>query len=401
MDPDRRAFYQFHASLIEPWDGPAAVAFSDGTLAGAVLDRNGLRPGRWLRDRRTTWSCSRASPACSTSIRPLWWPAAGCSRAGCSWSTRRPAGSSATTRSRPHSPPRSRTRSGCTPGLMHLDELPAREHVVYTHDSVRRRQQTFGYTDEELKILLAPMARDRLRTDRLDGHRHADRRPVEATPAALRLLHADVRPGHEPAAGLDPGRARHQHVDHDRARGEPARAGPGELSPDRAAVPGDRQRRPREDPLDRRRRRPARLQGDPGLRPLPRRRRRSPGCKARIVEICRHVSEAIDDGVRVLVLSDRDSTADLAPIPSLLLTAAVHQHLVRERTRTQVALIVETGDCSRGAPRRDADRLRRRRGQPVPGAGERRRPDRDRCDHRRQPGARRPTTSWSRSARAS
>src|SRR6185369_11598954 len=49
MEPARRAFYRFHASLMEPWDGPAAVAFCDGTLAGAVLDRNGLRPGRWLR----------------------------------------------------------------------------------------------------------------------------------------------------------------------------------------------------------------------------------------------------------------------------------------------------------------------------------------------------------------
>ena len=63
------------------------------------------------------------------------------------------------------------------------------------------------------------------------------------------------------------------------------------------------------------------------------------------MQICRHVSEAIEDGVRILVLSDRDSTAELAPIPSLLLTAAVHQHLVREQTRTQVALVVESGDC--------------------------------------------------------
>src|SRR5205085_7914409 len=69
------------------------------------------------------------------------------------------------------------------------------------------------------------------------------------------------------------------------------------------------------------------------------------GLSARLTEICRHVSEAIEDGVRILVLSDRDSTADLAPIPSLLLTAAVHQHLVREQTRTQAALIVESGDC--------------------------------------------------------
>src|SRR6201991_2561469 len=79
-----------------------------------------------------------------------------------------------------------------------------------------------------------------------------------------------------------------------------------------------------------------------GLYPL---RNGAAGIKARLTEICRHVSEAIEDGVRVLVLSDRDSTADLAPIPSLLLTAAVHQHLVREQTRTQVALVVESGDA--------------------------------------------------------
>ena len=69
------------------------------------------------------------------------------------------------------------------------------------------------------------------------------------------------------------------------------------------------------------------------------------GLRDRLVEICRGVSEAIEDGVRILILSDRDSTVDLAPIPSLLLTAVVHQHLIREQTRTQVALIVESGDC--------------------------------------------------------
>src|ERR1041384_2430691 len=79
-----------------------------------------------------------------------------------------------------------------------------------------------------------------------------------------------------------------------------------------------------------------------GLYPL---RDGAAGIKARLTQICRHVSEAIEDGVRILVLSDRDSNADLAPIPSLLLTAAVHQHLVREQTRTRVALIAESGDC--------------------------------------------------------
>src|SRR5690606_25418313 len=69
------------------------------------------------------------------------------------------------------------------------------------------------------------------------------------------------------------------------------------------------------------------------------------GIRSRLVEICRHVSEAIEDGARVLVLSDRDATADLAPIPSPPLTAAVHPHLVREQTRRQVAPVAASGDC--------------------------------------------------------
>src|SRR5690606_3846477 len=69
------------------------------------------------------------------------------------------------------------------------------------------------------------------------------------------------------------------------------------------------------------------------------------GLKDRLTEICRHVSEAIEDGVRIFVLSDRDSTAELAPIPSLLLTAALHDHLGHEQTRTKIAMVVESGDC--------------------------------------------------------
>ena len=79
-------------------------------------------------------------------------------------------------------------------------------------------------------------------------------------------------------------------------------------------------------------------------RPLRGRRRRRAALAARLDEICAEVSAAIADGARIIVLSDRHSTAELAPIPSLLLTAAVHHHLVREKTRTQVGLIVEAGD---------------------------------------------------------
>ena len=114
MDPARRAFYEFHASLMEPWDGPACVVFTDGTQVGAVLDRNGLRPPA-TGSPTTGSSCSPPRSACSTSTRRRSCARAGCSPAGCSWSTPTSTGSSRTRRSRPSSRPSTRTTSGCTP----------------------------------------------------------------------------------------------------------------------------------------------------------------------------------------------------------------------------------------------------------------------------------------------
>ena len=216
MDPARRAFYEFHSTLMEPWDGPACVTFTDGTVIGAVLDRNGLRPGRyWVTDDGLVVLASRGRRA-----RPR--PGDG-----------RPQGPAA---ARPDVPRRHRRTAGSSSddeikaelaaeqpyeewlhaGLIHLDDLPEREHIVHTHASVARRQQTFGYTEEELRILLAPMAAHRRRADRLDGHRHPDRRALRAAAAAVRLLHPAVRAGHQPAAGRDPRGARHL-ARHDRS----------------------------------------------------------------------------------------------------------------------------------------------------------------------------------------
>ena len=116
MDPERRAFYEFHASLIEAWDGPACVSFTDGTVIGAVLDRNGLRPGRWWQTERRAGRAWPASRACSTSTRPRSSPRVGCSPARCSSSTPSAARSAPTRTSRPSSPPSTPTTSGCTPG---------------------------------------------------------------------------------------------------------------------------------------------------------------------------------------------------------------------------------------------------------------------------------------------
>ena len=197
------------------------------------------------------------------------------SRAGCSWSTPPPAGSSRTTRSRRSSPPPQPYEDWLHAGLMHLDDLPEREHVVYTHDSVQRRQQTFGYTEEELKILLGADGPHRRRAARLDGHGHADRRADQPAAAAVRLLHPALRAGHQPAAGRDPRGAGHQRGRDDRARratcSRPARRPAGRSRCRTRCIDNDELAK---IAAHRRRRRPARLPGRPGLRPLPGARRR-------------------------------------------------------------------------------------------------------------------------------
>ena len=274
MDPARRAFYRFHASLMEPWDGPASVAFTDGTHhrrgAGPQRPAPGPLVAHQRRPGRAGLRGGRARP------RPghAWSPRAGCSRAGCSWSTPRPAGSCTTTRSRPSWPPPQPYDEWLHAGLIELEDLPPREHVVYTHDSVHAppaglRLHRGGAED--------PGRADgpgRRRAARLDGHRHPDLAAVAAAAAAVRLLPPAVRPGHQPAAGRHPRGAGDQPGDDHRAGGQPARPGTGELPADRAAVPDHRQRRAGQAALHRRGRRPARLQGGPGLRAVPAARRR-------------------------------------------------------------------------------------------------------------------------------
>src|SRR4029078_906719 len=158
MDPLRRDFYRFHSCLMEPWDGPASVAFTDGTVVGAVLDRNGLRPGRWWQTRGGR--VALASEAGVLDVDPADVVAKGRLRPGRMFLVDTAAG-----RIIEYDEIKGRLAEAAPygdwlhAGMMDLATLPDREHVVYTHDSVQRRQQTFGYTEEELKVLIGPMAR--------------------------------------------------------------------------------------------------------------------------------------------------------------------------------------------------------------------------------------------------
>jgi len=343
MDPERRDFYRFHACLMEPWDGPASVAFTDGTLVGAVLDRNGLRPGRWWRTRDGL--VVLGSEAGVLEVEPSEVVAKGRLQPGRMFLVDTSAGRII------EDDEIKKELAGAHPygewlhaGLLHLDSLPAREHEVHSHESVMRRLQTFGYTEEELKILLAPMAKTGVEPI---GSMGTDtpvavlsKRPrllydyftqlfAQVTNPPLDAIREELVTSVASTIGpegnlLEPGPASCRQIvlpfpviDND------------ELAKilhidDDGDLPGFRAVRVS------------------GLYPVA---AGGQGLRDRLVEICRGVSEAIEDGVRILVLSDRDSTAELAPIPSLLLTAAVHQHLIREQTRTRVALVVESGDC--------------------------------------------------------
>src|SRR5699024_9158082 len=156
MDPSLRGFYEFHCTLMEAWDGPACVVFTDGTQAGAVLDRNGLRPGRYCVT--DDGLVVLASEAGVLDIDPSTVVRKGRLEPGRMFLL-----DLAEHRIVPDQEIK-QTLAGEHPydewlysGLVRFADLPEPEHVMHTHASVTRRQQVFGYTEEELRLLIAAM----------------------------------------------------------------------------------------------------------------------------------------------------------------------------------------------------------------------------------------------------
>ncbi len=157
MDPKRRAFYEFHSALMEPWDGPACVVFTDGTQVGAVLDRNGLRPSRY-------WVTDDDLVVLASEVGVLDIPQEKVVRKG-----RLQPGRMFLVDTEEHRiiedgeikeelATEHPYDEWLHAGLIKLADVAEREHVIHSHASVTRRQQIFGYTEEELRILLTPMA---------------------------------------------------------------------------------------------------------------------------------------------------------------------------------------------------------------------------------------------------
>jgi glutamate synthase (NADPH/NADH) large chain len=343
MDAQRRAFYEFHSTLMEPWDGPANVVFTDGTQVGAVLDRNGLRPGRyWVTDDGLVIYGSEAGVL--HDIDPAKVVRKGRMQPGRMFLID-------TDEHRIIEDDEIKAELAAEnpydewlhAGLIKLEDVPEREHVVHTHASVTRRQQVFGYTEEELRVLLTPMANTGAEPI---GSMGTDS-PIAALSEKPRLLF-------DYFAQLF---AQVTNPPLDAIREELVTSLAGTIGPESNLLeptPASCRQVVLPFPVisndDLAKIRQINRDGDmPGFithvsRGLYDVHGGGAAMAARIDEICAEVSRAIADGARIILLSDRHSTAELAPIPSLLLTGAVHHHLVREKTRTQVGLLVEAGD---------------------------------------------------------
>jgi len=374
MDPAPRAFYQFHATLMEPWDGPACVAFTDGTVAGAVLDRNGLRPGRYwvtqdglviLASEVGVLDLDPATVVRKGRLRPgrIFLADTGSHRILEDADVK-----AALAAEHPYA-------EWLHAGLIHLDDLPGRAVTAGGHsatpggaagrprpvaarDRARpgtaaliTRQRASGYTEEELRLLLGPMAaagaepigsmgtdtpvavlsdRPRLVFD------YFAQLFAQVTNPPLDAIREELVTSLKTSTGaeqnlLDPGPASCRQVvlpypvisDNDLTKIIHINDD-GNLPGFAAHVADGRYRV---------------AGGGAALR-------------ERLAEICAEVTAAIEAGTRIVVLSDRGeadpagaAVPALAPIPSLLLCGAVHHHLIRERTRTRVGLVVEAADA--------------------------------------------------------
>jgi glutamate synthase (NADPH) large chain len=340
MSDDRKAFYEYHSSLMEPWDGPASIAFTDGTVIGAVLDRNGLRPSRY-------YVTTDDLVVMASEVGVLDIP-----------------------------PERVRLKERLHPGkiflvdtaqgrivddeeikrelaaeqpyhewlhehLVDIEDLPEAPYLPEPdHATVVRRQQAFGYTHEDLRIILAPMAKD---AEEPIGSMGTDtalavlsNRPrllydyfkqlfAQVTNPPLDAIREELVTSMESTIGpegnlLDP-------------RPESCR----QIKIKYPVISNEEVAKLRHIDRDGFKTLTLPMLYDPADD--------GPGLERAMDDLCRRASDAVKAGYTIIILSDRGVSEALAPIPSLLATAGVHHHLVREGTRTRCALVLESGDA--------------------------------------------------------
>ncbi|APF33225.1 glutamate synthase large subunit [Microbacterium paludicola] len=340
IDPDLRAFYDYHSIQMEPWDGPAALIFTDGTLVGATLDRNGLRPGRWTET--TDGLVVIGSETGVLDFAPERIKRRGRLQPGRMFVVDTSAGRIV------EDEEIKRELATLHPwqewldaGRVRLKDLPEREHIVHPIASITRRQRTFGYTEEEVRILLTPMGQ--VGAEPL-GAMGSDT-PVAVLSERPRLLF-DYFTQQFAQVTNPPLDSIREEVVTSLSLGLGPEANLLSWGPEHTRTVTldfpviDNDELAKIQHID------TALKGRSSvtIRGLYRVEAGHKGMQKRLAQMCAEADQAIEDGAEFLVLSDRDSNKDLAPIPSLLMLAAVHHHLIRQQTRMRVGLVVEAGD---------------------------------------------------------
>ena len=339
MSPEKRAFYEYHSCLMEPWDGPASIAFTDGTYIGAVLDRNGLRPSRYYVTDDDL--CIMASEVGVVDVPPERVVVKGRLQPGkiflidfdagrlipdeeikAEWATRRPYG------------------DWLQRARLDLAELPPKPAQGLHKPSLLPRMQAFGYTAETMQFMLLPLVtelRDPLGSMGNDSalavtsskprmlYDYFKQLFAQVTNPAIDSIREEVVMALECYIGpernlldVSEDHAHRLHVPH-----------PILSNDELAAIAAMDHRGWHSRTLD------ITFERGSGR----------DGLLAALDRICDEATQAIADGIEVLVLSDRNISRECVPISALAATGAVHHHLVRTATRTRVGLVVETGEA--------------------------------------------------------
>jgi glutamate synthase (NADPH/NADH) large chain len=339
MDADRRAFYEYHACIMEPWDGPAAVAFSDGRVVGAVLDRNGLRPARYLvtkDDLVVMASETGVLDIPAENIREKWRLQPG-KIFLCDLEEGRIIGDdeikNRLVRQKPY-------RKWLAENKIDLRDLPEPPHVHQPdHDTILERQQVFGYTLEDTKFLIGPMA---VQGEQPLGSMGNDT-PLAVLSDRPQLLYNYFKQLFAQVTNppIDPIReelvmSMIHYIGANGSLFDQTEANCRQVRLESAILTNVELEKLRHVSTGGFRAMTLSMLFDPTTG--------AHGMEYRLDQLCREASRALQEGDSVIILSDRGVDREHAPIPALLAVSAVHHHLIREGSRTRVALVLETGE---------------------------------------------------------
>ncbi|MEO0377626.1 MAG: glutamate synthase central domain-containing protein, partial [Cyanobacteria bacterium P01_A01_bin.17] len=339
MSAQKKAFYKYHSCLMEPWDGPASISFTDGTMIGAVLDRNGLRPSRYYVTKDDL--VIMASEAGVLPIEPERVLSKGRLQPGRMFVVDMSEGRIIADQEikdqiiaeHPYG-------DWLDQHMVGLDQLPAAAPAPdYEADTVLQRQMAFGYTFEELRMLMAPMANNGVEAIGAMGtdtplavlsnkpkllYNYFQQLFAQVTNPPIDSIREAIITSAETTIGSE----------RNLLQPEPESCNLIELktpiltNDDLAklkALDGD----PFKSVTL-----PILFNPDAGVE----------GLESAMDEVCRQADEAIAAGASLIILSDRNLNATNAPIPALLAVAGLHHHLTREGTRTRVGLVLESGE---------------------------------------------------------